>query len=103
MSKRINVNPDHYKTAGRERPGGGVLHDRLRRVHALEQALVESWQATRRPELPPPPPRKPVAKGKKTAAQKRATRPARKPARTTAANARSKKPASRAKRAKRVS
>ena len=21
MSKRINVNPDHYKTAGRERPG----------------------------------------------------------------------------------
>jgi len=21
MSKRINVNPDHYKVAGRERPG----------------------------------------------------------------------------------
>ena len=24
MSKRINVNPDHYKVAGRERPGDGV-------------------------------------------------------------------------------
>ena len=24
MSKRINVNPDHYKVAGRERPGHGV-------------------------------------------------------------------------------
>lgn len=25
MSKRINVNPDHYKTRGRERPGKDVL------------------------------------------------------------------------------
>lgn len=24
MSKRINVNPDHYKVAGRERPGHAV-------------------------------------------------------------------------------
>ena len=24
MSKRINVNPDHYKVAGRERPGNAV-------------------------------------------------------------------------------
>jgi hypothetical protein len=24
MSKRINVNPDHYKLAGRERPGHAV-------------------------------------------------------------------------------
>ena len=24
MSKRINVNPDHYKVAGRERPGDAV-------------------------------------------------------------------------------
>jgi hypothetical protein len=24
MSKRINVNPDHYKLAGRERPGHTV-------------------------------------------------------------------------------
>ena len=25
MSKYINVNPDHYKTAGRERPGKAVI------------------------------------------------------------------------------
>jgi len=25
MSKRINVNPDHYKVAGRERPGSNVV------------------------------------------------------------------------------
>ena len=24
MSKRINVNPDYYKGAGRERPGDGI-------------------------------------------------------------------------------
>jgi hypothetical protein len=24
MSKHINVNPDHYKVAGRERPGNAV-------------------------------------------------------------------------------
>jgi hypothetical protein len=27
MSKRINVNPDHYKTAGRERPGDAVTQE----------------------------------------------------------------------------
>lgn len=27
MSKRINVNPDHYKTAGRQRPGDQVVQD----------------------------------------------------------------------------
>jgi hypothetical protein len=27
MSKRINVNPDHYKVAGRERPGNPVAKD----------------------------------------------------------------------------
>ncbi len=26
MSKSNNVNPDHYKTAGRERPGDGIPH-----------------------------------------------------------------------------
>jgi serine/threonine protein kinase HipA of HipAB toxin-antitoxin module len=38
MSRRINVNPDHYKVAGRERQGENIVHeverreaDRLRR------------------------------------------------------------------------
>ena len=53
MSKRINVNPDHYKVAGRERPGGGIFHDRLRRVFAQEQAAIERWQTTApRPSRP---------------------------------------------------
>jgi hypothetical protein len=26
MSKNINVNPDHYKVAGRERQGENVVH-----------------------------------------------------------------------------
>ncbi len=31
MSKRINVNPDHYKVAGRERQGENVDHPTERR------------------------------------------------------------------------
>ena len=27
MSRRINVNPDHYKVAGRERQGENIVHD----------------------------------------------------------------------------
>ncbi len=27
MGKKNNVNPDHYKTAGRERPGQDVVHE----------------------------------------------------------------------------
>jgi hypothetical protein len=37
MSKNINVNPDHYKVAGRERQGGNVVHE------------VEKRKITRRP------------------------------------------------------
>jgi hypothetical protein len=28
MSKRINVNPDHYKIGGRERPGDAIARER---------------------------------------------------------------------------
>ncbi len=31
MSRRINVNPDHYKVAGRERQGENVVHEVERR------------------------------------------------------------------------
>jgi hypothetical protein len=34
MSKRINVNPDHYKVAGRERQGENVIHSTERRTLA---------------------------------------------------------------------
>lgn len=32
MSKHINVNPDHYKTAGRERQGENVVHQMEKRA-----------------------------------------------------------------------
>ena len=37
MSKNINVNPDHYKVAGRERPGEDIHHERNKRELALEE------------------------------------------------------------------
>jgi hypothetical protein len=39
MSKRINVNPDHYKTAGRERQGANVLSEVEKQRLATERAL----------------------------------------------------------------
>jgi hypothetical protein len=30
LSKRINVNPDHYKTRGRERPGKDIASEAVR-------------------------------------------------------------------------
>jgi hypothetical protein len=46
MSKRINVNPDHYKVAGRERPGDAV--PRARRPRANEVEARERWERTRK-------------------------------------------------------
>jgi hypothetical protein len=42
MSKRINVNPDHYKVAGRERPGDAVAN--AARQHGNEEKARERWQ-----------------------------------------------------------
>jgi hypothetical protein len=42
MSKNINVNPDHYKTGGRERQGEDVIHDvEKREVNKLRRAEEE--------------------------------------------------------------
>ena len=40
MSKRNNVNPDHYKVAGRARQGEDVLQEQERRT--LSQPLPEN-------------------------------------------------------------
>jgi len=40
MSKHINVNPDHYKLAGRERPGNAV-------AKAKERAEIDKQAAAR--------------------------------------------------------
>lgn len=37
MSKNINVNPDHYKVAGRERQGEDTQHDQSKRELALDR------------------------------------------------------------------
>ena len=39
MSKRINVNPDHYKSHGRERQGEDIVHEDQKRQLALEEKV----------------------------------------------------------------
>jgi hypothetical protein len=41
MSKRINVNPDHYKVAGRERQGENVVHGVEKRALARPRRPAE--------------------------------------------------------------
>jgi hypothetical protein len=45
MSKSINVNPDHYKVAGRERQGDAVIQNLERQQFAEQQADAERWRA----------------------------------------------------------
>lgn len=47
MSKKINVNPDHYKVAGRERQGEDIVQSIQRQAYAQQQAHAERWQANR--------------------------------------------------------
>ena len=48
MSKHINVNPDHYKVAGRERQGEDVVH-RAERKSLREQETQRERQARKKP------------------------------------------------------
>lgn len=45
MSKRINVNPDHYKVAGRERPGEDIVHGEHKRELAMQRKARERQEA----------------------------------------------------------
>ena len=45
MSKSINVNPDHYKVAGRERQGDAVIQNLEHQQFAEQQADAERWRA----------------------------------------------------------
>ena len=40
MSKKNNVNPDHYKTAGRERPGEDIVHYAYKRSYAQSRSTA---------------------------------------------------------------
>jgi hypothetical protein len=45
VSTHINVNPDHYKGAGRERQGETIVQTAERQVFQQQHALNERWQA----------------------------------------------------------
>ena len=47
MSKHINVNPDHYKVAGRERPGKAAAQVN-QEVNRTEQEERERWAETKK-------------------------------------------------------
>jgi len=40
MSKKNNVNPDHYKTAGRERQGEDIVHDFYKRWYTQSRSAA---------------------------------------------------------------
>ena len=64
MSNKNNVNPDHYKVAGRDRQGEAVVHDQQRQSMAREEARL-----LRRKKTPPTAARKnrPAGDGKEKA------------------------------------
>ena len=42
MSKKNNVNPDHYKTAGRERPGEDIIHYAYKRWYTQSRTPADA-------------------------------------------------------------
>lgn len=42
MSKKNNVNPDHYKTAGRERQGEDIVHDVYKRRYTQSRSSADA-------------------------------------------------------------
>lgn len=58
MSKKNNVNPDHYKTAGRMRPGEPGLQERQKQEYAQAQAEQAQSQDAFLPGASVAPPQK---------------------------------------------
>jgi hypothetical protein len=42
MSKKNNVNPDHYKTAGRERQGEDIVHVAYKRWYTQSRTAADA-------------------------------------------------------------
>jgi hypothetical protein len=57
MSKNINVNPDHYKVAGRERQGEDVVHELEKREIKRRRSDEKRISATERSQRAAGPPR----------------------------------------------
>lgn len=51
MAKKSNVNPDHYKTAGRERPGQGIVQEVNKKAYT--QAKARHSRGKLKPYIPP--------------------------------------------------
>ena len=62
MSKNINVNPDHYTVAGRERQGEDIVHQDERK----ELARAEKRRGRRTPRIPNQERASPPAAGRHT-------------------------------------
>ena len=45
MSRRINVNPAHYKVSGRERQGEDIVQSAQKQAFGKQQAVEQRWQA----------------------------------------------------------
>ena len=60
MSRNINVNPAHYKVAGRERQGENLVQSVERQAYAQQKAETERWREKQTPPAwettPPAPP-----------------------------------------------
>jgi hypothetical protein len=50
MSKQSNVNPNHYKQAGRDRPGEDIVHEQERAE--LERAEQARTSRKKEPHIP---------------------------------------------------
>ena len=100
MSRNINVNPAHYKVAGRERQGEGIIQQEQKQAYTTQQADamgdgVPPWEATRHSFVSAQPPEEaPAKKARKPSAKKRRTSQAKRPAarKTTGKATRAKKP-----------
>jgi hypothetical protein len=110
MSRRINVNPAHYKVAGRERQGEDIIQHLQKQAFGAQRAEMERWQS--RPaqsapgwEDPAQPTADPEPDAPRKAARPRRANPRRKPARgrktapSTASRRSKKRPATRASKA----
>lgn len=105
MSRNINVNPGHYKVAGRERQGEAILQAEQKQAYTTQQADamgdgVPPWEATRHSFVSAQPPEPAAAKKArklkakaKPKARRQASQAKRQAARkTTKKAARAKKP-----------
>ena len=85
MSRNINVNPGHYKVAGRERQGEAILQAEQKQAYTTQQADamgdgVPPWEATRHSFVSAQPPEEAAATKARKPKTKRGTSQAKRPA-----------------------